>query len=120
AGVLGYRSGSRHHSPCRIRRAPGGASLMPISTDMSIDTASLLLALDRAGLLVAADELPSTVSGITDDSRRVAPGMIFIAVRGSVLDGHEFLPVAANAGAALAVVEDEGRTTLPQVVVRDA
>ncbi len=86
-----------------------------------METSRLVTALDRAGLLVeVAGELPESVSGVADDSRRVAPGMAFLAVRGSVLDGHDFLDVAAKAGATLAVVEDSGRTALPRIVVRDA
>jgi UDP-N-acetylmuramoyl-L-alanyl-D-glutamate--2,6-diaminopimelate ligase len=88
---------------------------------MTIDTSLLVSELDRAGLLVGTvGELPPEVGGVTDDSRQVEPGMLFVAVRGSVLDGHQFLPVAAAAGASMAVVEDEGRTSLPHVIVRDA
>lgn len=94
---------------------------MPPSSVMTIDTSLLVYVLDRAGLLVGTvGELPPVVSGVTDDSRRVRPGMAFVAVRGSVLDGHQFLPVAAAAGAALSVVEEEDRTAMPHVVVRDA
>lgn len=87
---------------------------------MTIESSVLVSALDRAGLLVSVvGALPHSVGGVTDDSRRVEPGMLFIAVRGSALDGHEFLSAAAAGGATMAVVEDEGRTELPHVVVRD-
>lgn len=63
--------------------------------------------------------LPEQVSGVEDDSRRVAAGSLFIAVRGSERDGHDFLEKAREQGAAAAVVEDPNRTTLPAIVVRD-
>ncbi len=45
------------------------------------------------------------VTGVTCDSRQVAPGSLFVAVRGARFDGHDFLPAAARAGAAAALVE---------------
>ena len=39
------------------------------------------------------------VTGITSDSRQVAPGMIFVAVPGVNVDGHRFIPPAVAAGA---------------------
>ncbi|MGZ8413070.1 MAG: UDP-N-acetylmuramoyl-L-alanyl-D-glutamate--2,6-diaminopimelate ligase [Gemmatirosa sp.] len=77
-------------------------------------------ALDRAGVLDARrGALPPFVTGITDDSRAVTPGVLFVAVRGSQRDGHDFLADAAERGAAAAIVEDETRTTLPALVVRE-
>ena len=74
---------------------------------------------------------PHTVQGdatvqaadITADSRRVAPGSIFVAVRGTAVDGHRFVPAAVDAGAVAVVVADdaeidsatEGRTTVVRV-----
>ena len=52
------------------------------------------------------------VSGVTADSRRVAPGSIFVAVSGTAVDGHSFIPAAIAAGAA-AVVCDPAYT-LPE------
>ena len=77
-------------------------------------------ALARAGLLViTVGALPESVTAISDDSRAVGPGSLFVAVRGSSRDGHDFLEAAARAGAAAAIVEDPARTTLPAIVVRD-
>jgi UDP-N-acetylmuramoyl-L-alanyl-D-glutamate--2,6-diaminopimelate ligase len=59
-----------------------------------------------------------TVRGVTDDSRDVRPGSVFVAVGGAHVDGHEFADRAEAAGAAVAIVErplpDVG---LPQLVV---
>jgi len=77
-------------------------------------------ALDRAGLLAGTrGALPARAAGIADDSRRVEPGGLFVAVRGSARDGHEYLPTAAERGAAAAIVEDPERTALPAIVVRE-
>ena len=76
-------------------------------------------ALAGAGLLAARrGTLPSHVSGMTDDSRAVTRGSLFVAVRGTQRDGHDFLAAAADRGAIAAVVEDPSRTTLPSLVVR--
>ncbi len=48
------------------------------------------------------------VAGIAYDSRRAAPGDVFIAVRGQHTDGHEYIPEALERGA-VAFVVDAGR-----------
>src|SRR6266542_1216955 len=45
----------------------------------------------------------SLVSGITQDSRQLEPGDLFVAVSGFERDGREFLPRAIERGAAAAV-----------------
>lgn len=77
-------------------------------------------ALRDAGVLVSVSgSMPVELGGVADDSRAVKPGTLFVAVRGSTRDGHDFLEAAAKAGAAAAVVDDPARTTLPAFVVRD-
>ena len=77
-------------------------------------------ALERAGLLVEVrGRLPGQLTGITDDSRQVTPGALFVAVRGTARDGHDFLAAIADRAGAT-IVEDATRTTLPSFVVRDA
>jgi UDP-N-acetylmuramoyl-L-alanyl-D-glutamate--2,6-diaminopimelate ligase len=87
---------------------------------MSIPTNRITAALSAAGLLVEVrGTLPEVVSSAEDDSRRVARGSLFMAVRGSERDGHEYLDRARDAGASIAVVEDAKRTALPAIVVTD-
>lgn len=53
----------------------------------------------------ARGALPDAVTGISIDSRSIAPGEAYFAIKGDVHDGHEFVAAALQAGAALAVVE---------------
>ena len=57
--------------------------------------------------------LPEAVSGLSIDSRTVAPGEAYFAIKGDVHDGHAFVMAALRAGAALAVVESAQRTKFP-------
>ena len=49
--------------------------------------------------------LPEAITGISIDSRTIAPGEAYFAIKGDVHDGHDFVDAALKAGAALAVVE---------------
>ena len=46
------------------------------------------------------------VTGIGQDSRKVVPGTLFIAVRGTAADGHLFMDAAAESGAVCIVCEE--------------
>jgi UDP-N-acetylmuramoyl-tripeptide--D-alanyl-D-alanine ligase len=58
-------------------------------------------------------ELPQSISGLSIDSRTIAPGEAFFAIHGEHRDGHDFVPSALAAKAALAVVAAERRAQLP-------
>ena len=82
--------------------------------------APILEALRRAELLVGVEgTLPKTVTDIVDDSRATRPGALFVAVRGTERDGHDYLADAQRRGAGVAIVEDVARANLPAIVVRD-
>lgn len=84
-------------------------------------TETVLEALRAAKLLqFTRGQLPELVTALTDDSRVVTPGSLFVAVRGSAHDGHGFLGEAESRGATVALVEDPARTSLPAIVVSDA
>jgi UDP-N-acetylmuramoyl-tripeptide--D-alanyl-D-alanine ligase len=51
-----------------------------------------------------AGALPEAVGGISIDSRSIAPGEAFFAIKGDVHDGHGFVATALKNGAGLAVV----------------
>jgi UDP-N-acetylmuramoyl-tripeptide--D-alanyl-D-alanine ligase len=57
------------------------------------------------------------VVGYSIDSRTVAPGELFFAVRGDRLDGHDFVAAALARGAVAAVVSRERVASLPDVAL---
>jgi UDP-N-acetylmuramoyl-tripeptide--D-alanyl-D-alanine ligase len=60
-----------------------------------------------------ANVLPASVTGISIDSRTIAPGEAFFAIAGDRHDGHDFVTAALDRGAGLAVVVAEKRAALP-------
>ena len=88
---------------------------------MEFSLEDVVRALDQSGLLVERlGELPSSAHGITDDSRRVLPGAVFIAIRGTERDGHDYVDAARSAGATAMIVErGECRPGVPAIVVRE-
>lgn len=46
------------------------------------------------------------ICSLTDDSRAVVPGSMFVAVRGVAADGHKYIPQAVAAGARAIVCEE--------------
>ena len=64
--------------------------------------------------------------GVSTDSRSVAAGELFVALRGERFDGHEFVAAAYERGAAAVVVDAAGAEALrsvaadlPRIVVAD-
>lgn len=83
-------------------------------------TAEVLGGLRAAGLL--AGEPPGALpefTGLSADTRRLGPGMLFCAIRGAVEDGHRYLPRALERGAVAALVEQRQAVLLPQIIVTD-
>ena len=68
--------------------------------------------------------LPLGVTGISIDSRAIAPGEAFFAIKGDRVDGHDFASFAVANGAGLLVVSEGklpalGRLVTPMIVVQD-
>jgi UDP-N-acetylmuramoyl-tripeptide--D-alanyl-D-alanine ligase len=82
---------------------------------MRAAVAQILPSLTGARLVNAGDVV---FNGVSTDSRTVAAGALFVALRGEVFDAHSFLPQVAAKGVAAVVVEElpEG-LTLPAIVV---
>ncbi len=59
----------------------------------------------------AEGPLDLEISGITYDSRRVMPGMVFVAMKGHNVDGHDFIATAIARGAAAVICEKNGFST---------
>lgn len=72
------------------------------------------------GLLTATPDADPVIGGLTVDSREVTPGALFLALPGTMADGHDFVGAAVAAGAGAVLVERPVSTTVPTVVVRDA
>ena len=77
---------------------------------------------DRPALVSDARSLEVDCTGIAYDSRRVAPGMVFVAVPGMKADGLQFVSQAFTSGAAAIVAEQAAPTPapVPWVVVSSA
>jgi UDP-N-acetylmuramoyl-L-alanyl-D-glutamate--2,6-diaminopimelate ligase len=63
-------------------------------------------------------DLDQEVSGLSYDSRKVAPGQVFFATLGEKTDGHEFIREAVKRGAAAVVFSREGDWPRPPAAVR--
>lgn len=61
--------------------------------------------------LEGAKDIEREISSIEQDSRKVQAGSLFIAVRGTNVDGHTFIPQVVSAGASAVVCE-----TLPEEI----
>src|SRR3984957_20003728 len=66
-------------------------------------------AMAKAMRAVVQGALPEVITGLSIDSRTVAPGEAYFAIKGEVHDGHAFVDAALKAGAALAVVASAQR-----------
>ncbi len=53
----------------------------------------------------APQSVPPTFCGVTQDTRKLAPGCLYVALRGERFDGHDYVGQALRAGAAAALVE---------------
>ena len=58
--------------------------------------------------------LPSSIPGISIDTRTIAAGEAFFAIKGDNRDGHDFVAAALEAGAGLAVVAADRRDSFPK------
>ncbi|RYC69052.1 UDP-N-acetylmuramoyl-L-alanyl-D-glutamate--2,6-diaminopimelate ligase [Spirosoma sordidisoli] len=57
-------------------------------------------------LLATSGSMNTDITSLTMDSRRVGPGSLFVAVRGTLTDGHAFIETAVRQGAAAILCED--------------
>ncbi|MGB4931239.1 MAG: Mur ligase family protein, partial [Chitinophagales bacterium] len=57
------------------------------------------------------------IAGITSDSRQVKPGFVFVAVKGSTVDGHHFINKAFESGAVAVVAENKDNVTVDGQII---
>src|ERR1700679_2125531 len=74
------------------------------------------IALWTHGRVMGADV---DVTGIAIDTRKLAPGNLFVAFKGDHVDGHDYLAQASARGASAALVSRKIDSELPQVLVND-
>jgi len=84
--------------------------------------AQLIASLDgQVEILECRDGFDRSVTAVTDDSRAVAAGSLFIAVKGERVDGHAFVPQAVQAGAAAIVAQGPVESgSIPFIRVADS
>ncbi|MGH7594114.1 MAG: UDP-N-acetylmuramoyl-L-alanyl-D-glutamate--2,6-diaminopimelate ligase [Gemmatimonadales bacterium] len=80
---------------------------------------AIVTALRGFDLVAVAPAADPEILRIDVDSRSVKSGTLFVAIRGSVADGHQYIPQALANGAAALVVEQPVDAAIPIVVVRD-
>lgn len=69
----------------------------------------------KVPLLATAGSMDADVTNLTMDSRRAGPGSLFVAVRGTVTDGHNFIGAAVDQGVAAVLCEELPAETKPGV-----
>jgi UDP-N-acetylmuramoyl-tripeptide--D-alanyl-D-alanine ligase len=82
-----------------------------------------MMSLQEAAAAMNARPVASELrfDGVSTDTRSVARGQLFVAIRGDHFDGHDFLAAAQERGAAAALVDEKfsGQAPLPLIVADD-
>ena len=64
-------------------------------------------------------ELPCEINGITDNSKEIEKGFLFICVKGEKTDGDKFIKEVENKGGVVIVSQKEVSTNLCTIIVKD-
>ena len=59
----------------------------------------------QISVLERQGDLRVAITDVTDDSRQVKPGSLFVAVKGERVDGHEYVQAAVKSGASAVVMQ---------------
>lgn len=123
-----FTQDSTHMMPMSIKEVSDAvnASELLCGSSASCDSASCDSA--SCGSSASCDSVKSIdiVNFATSDSRNVACGAVFIAIKGERVDGHDFVQKAAQLGAKAAIVEhavllDESvQNKIAQIVVKNS
>ena len=76
--------------------------------------------LEDLPILARSADAELEITGVSYDSRRTKPGDLFVAVSGYATDGHKFIPMALQRGAAAVLCEHSMPETAPWIQVRSA
>ncbi|GAB4022981.1 UDP-N-acetylmuramoyl-L-alanyl-D-glutamate--2,6-diaminopimelate ligase [Spirosoma migulaei] len=77
----------------------------------------------KTPLLATSGSMTTEITNLTMDSRKVGPGSLFIAIRGTLTDGHSFIEAAIRQGAAAILCEElpaEINSSVAYVQVQDS
>jgi len=73
----------------------------------------LIASLDRP---LCTGPLDVEILAVTADSRLVAPGTAFVAIRGGSRDGRQFIPMALEKGAAVIIADSASESGFPEEI----
>ena len=76
--------------------------------------------LNGLDILSATADREAEITGVSYDSRSTAPGDVFVAISGEAVDGHRFIPMAVEKGAACVVCERVPEGNIPYVQVANS
>ncbi len=86
---------------------------MKTQFNMSINEASQALSANYVG-----DDV--VLTGVSTDTRTLAAGELYIALRGPHFDGHDFVAQAIEKGAAAVMVDHQLDVSIAQIIVEDS
>ena len=89
----------------------------PIPLNRAVFALDSVVAATRGAILRRG--AAGVATGVTTDSRAVTRGAVFIALAGESHDGHRFVRAAAQAGAAIAIVERRPAGTFDEASLGD-
>ena len=81
---------------------------------------SLCDLMERVDIVSAAADMDMDICGISYDTRTLAEGELFVAVRGYESDGHDFIRQAVEKGAVCILSEVKPPINVPYVLVEDS
>ncbi len=76
--------------------------------------------LTELSVIECTADLGSDIRDIRYDSRTVQPGDLFVAVPGMQSDGHTFIPMAAEKGAAAVICQRAPEANVPYILAADS
>jgi len=94
---------------------------MTQANEKSIEAEGIRMPLSEAAALLQGKRLGQDVSffGVSNDTRKMPSGALYVALVGNRFDGHSFVAEAKKAGAVAALVSREVEVPFPQIVVED-
>lgn len=75
---------------------------------------------DRLEVMERSGDQRVVITDVTDDSRGVVPGVLFVAVKGERVDGHDYLDAAVKQQAGAVVIQQGGPVTVPTLRVKNS